>query len=134
MYTYSQKRIDYILQDLDRLIAKTPNEREVSCWISPKGVWYNIPYMLHEAFAIKMVRERYPRYKYSRKKNRMEILYKMGWISILDGIFTGVLASNLSRMTIEQCAVLQEKFGNRKIDLSKSVKEAWNYYNKDDKV
>ena len=42
--------------------AETENDRKMSCWISPKGEWYNCPFSEHYTFAWAVIQDPYPAY------------------------------------------------------------------------
>jgi len=105
------------------LEAKTKKKREASCWVSPDGKWYNVPYCEHQIFAYYVFRELYPEMKEAKDilasgvdfQNAGDILRNKGWILIESTWAFGIILRGYKNMTAKQYRVLYEYFGNQKL-------------------
>ncbi|MHC4748437.1 MAG: hypothetical protein ACYTFW_01050 [Planctomycetota bacterium] len=120
----------HIFRDFNHFLAETNEDRQISCWIDPKGTWYNVPYMLHELFAMYWLEKHHPNYNPLNEKGLpleyIEKMQKLGWIYVLSGMFAGVMIS-CDTMNVEQKAVLQERFEGIP-EIMKHIEDTWEWY------
>jgi hypothetical protein len=109
----------------DKWNVATGKEREEAAFIDPKGVWWNVPFANHQAFANWMVCEKYPEYDgyTDYKGNRAtDVLVQKGWLLINNTHDFGTTI--VGNMNADQYVVLYEFFGNRPL-VNGTVRALW---------
>lgn len=99
--------------------AKKNKKRECSCWISPDGKWYNVPYCEHQMFAYYVVKDIYSEELTDHIgkdfQNAGDVLVKRGWILIHPDYGFGTLIRGWKQMTPKQYKVLYAYFKNQRL-------------------
>lgn len=109
--------------DLDwkSLKVERPDEREVSCFVSPSGEWYNVSYGQHWEFCKAVLKDLYGQ-SYGTPVQEVNMfldggqrvveteLYERGWVWVHADIMCGTTVHG--RMNEKQHKVLKEFFGD----------------------
>lgn len=110
--------------------AKTSEERERSCWVSPDGKWYNVPHAEHATFAKFVADDLYPELKKSKFlgiafDEAGKILADKGWVLVFHNIYDGTIMRGYQKMNMKQYKVLQEFFGNERLFRGWTIRALW---------
>lgn len=110
--------------------AKTLEERERSCWVSPDGKWYNVPFSEHMTFAKFVTDDLFPEIEKSEflgecLEEANKILIDKGWILIFHNIMDGTILRGYPKMNMKQYKVLQEFFGDERLFRGWTVRALW---------
>ena len=103
-----------------------PKDRDRSCWVSPDGKWYNVPFGDHQVFAYYVLKEKYPNALKDGHFNGNEgdILSNIGWIFFHHDIAFGTIF-HIKHMTEKQYKVLLEFFGDERLMRGWTINALW---------
>jgi len=108
------------------LEAKTKEEKRRSCWIAPKGEWFNVLFAEHTIFAIYVLEDLYPaEYPKDDLSESGVILRKKGWILVHDDWASGTILYGWENMTPDQYIVLYDFFGDEPLFRGWTIKRFW---------
>jgi len=101
-------------------LCKKKEEREASCFISPQGDWYNIPFAEHWEFTRTVLEEVYHQtyggkvfFEPGGKRKVEQELYERNWIWVHDDPFSGTIVQG--RINAKQHKALKEFFGDTRL-------------------
>jgi len=120
---------ELIINGWKSLEAKTKDKKENSCWVSPDGKWYNVPFAEHQTFAFYVLKELKPPVGYKEELNQIDkagdLLSEMGWILVHDDVAFGTIIHNSENMTRQQFNVLYEHFKETILFRGWTIKSLW---------
>jgi hypothetical protein len=108
------------------LESPSKKKRRVSCWVSPEGKWYNVPFSHHNIFALYVCKELFPKENLGcLEDGGPSILLKNGWISVYHDVYTGTVLRGYQRMNAKQYKELLSFFGDERLFRGWTIRAMW---------